>query len=226
MHVLKVRDVVRHREVKMNPKLTEYISSLNTEEISAERMRILQPLINFIESKKSVVGNKEIHLIFICTHNSRRSHLAHIWAQTMAAHFGQSRIHCYSGGTESTAVYPQVLAILTEVGFEASKTTNTENPIYKISFSDEHATIEAFSKRWDDGVNPKKEFAAVMTCTHADENCPFIPGAKARISITYDDPKEFDYSPLKGAKYRELSRQIASEMRFVFEQLGSGPALG
>ena len=36
-----------------------------------------------------------------------------------------------------------------------------------------------------------------MVCDHADQNCPFIPGATARIPLRYKDPKEFDMGAIK-----------------------------
>jgi arsenate reductase len=57
-----------------------------------------------------------------------------------------------------------------------------------------------------------------MTCTHADENCPFIPGA-TRISLPYEDPKAFDGTPEEEAIYAERCRQIARELLFAFSQV-------
>lgn len=58
-----------------------------------------------------------------------------------------------------------------------------------------------------------------MTCSHADENCPFIPGAETRIPVRYEDPKEFDDTEMESEKYDERSKQIASEMFFVFSRV-------
>ena len=74
-------------------------------------------------------------------------------------------------------------------------------------------------KKYDDPFNHNKDFAAIMTCSHADENCPLVLGASARIAITYDDPKEFDGTPLEGAKYKESVQQIGREMLYVFSQI-------
>ena len=100
----------------MNIKIREIISQLSTERISEERKIILQPLIEFISSK--IYKNEEVRLNFICTHNSRRSHLSQIWAQTMASFFGMKNVFCYSGGTEATAMFPKVAETLINQGFE------------------------------------------------------------------------------------------------------------
>ncbi|MEM6771423.1 MAG: protein-tyrosine-phosphatase, partial [Bacteroidota bacterium] len=69
-----------------------------------------------------------------------------------------------------------------------------------------------FSKRYDDAVNPKANFAAVMTCSDADENCPFIPGADVRIPLTYEDPKVADGTPEEATVYDERLREIGREL--------------
>ena len=72
---------------------------------------------------------------------------------------------------------------------------------------------------YDDPKNPQKEFAAIMTCSDAEENCPFIPGVELRIGTTYDDPKAFDNTPLQDTKYDERCKQIALETLYVFSKV-------
>ena len=79
--------------------------------------------------------------------------------------------------------------------------------------------IIGFSKTYNHPFNPKGNFAAVMTCSHADENCPFIPGAEERIALTFEDPKEFDGTPLQTTKYLERSMHIATELYYVFSKI-------
>ena len=68
----------------MLEKLSRTIESIAKIAVSEERKEVLQPLADYIQTK--VNANEEIRLNFICTHNSRRSHLSQIWAQTMAFH--------------------------------------------------------------------------------------------------------------------------------------------
>ncbi|WP_149304366.1 low molecular weight phosphatase family protein [Pareuzebyella sediminis] len=199
------------------PKLDRLISTLAEATLSAPRKKVLQPLVEFIQKK--VDQQEEIRLNFICTHNSRRSHLAQVWAQTMAHHFSVHNCFCYSGGTEATALFPTVVETLQQSGFEISMLSNTNNPIYAIKYSGNSSPIIGFSKKWDAFFNPRLAFAAIMTCSQADEGCPFITGAEKRIPITYDDPKAFDHTPQQAAKYRERSLQIALEMHYVFNQI-------
>ena len=200
-------------------KIEDLIKSLNTETISSERKTVLQPLTDFIQSKVS--GNQEIRINFICTHNSRRSHLSQVWAQTMANYFNIKNVFCYSGGTESTALFPMVAETLQNSGFQINTISKNENPIYSIKYADNEHPIIGFSKKLDDDFNPKSEFAAIMTCDSANEACPFVPGAEKRIPITFEDPKAFDNTPQQAEKYNERSLQIATELFYVFSQINS-----
>ena len=201
----------------MNLKIREIISQLSTERISEERKIILQPLIEFISSKIS--KNEEVRLNFICTHNSRRSHLSQIWAQTMANYYQIENVFCYSGGTEATAMFPKVVETLRNQGFEILKLSETENPVYAVKFAENEHAVICFSKKYDDDFNPKSAFAAILTCDSADENCPIVYGAEARIPIKYEDPKKSDGTPEMNETYFNRSLEIAVEMKFVFENL-------
>lgn len=200
-------------------EIEQVIKELKPQTISSERKAVLQPLTDFIQSKVS--KNQEIRINFICTHNSRRSHLSQVWAQTMANYFNIRNVFCYSGGTESTALFPMVAETLQNSGFEINTISKNENPVYSIKYSDNEHPIIGFSKKLDDNFNPKSEFAAIMTCSQADGGCPFIAGAEKRIPITFEDPKVFDNTPQQAEKYNERSLQIATELFYVFSQINS-----
>jgi arsenate reductase len=185
--------------------------------VSEERKAVLKPLADYIQNK--VDSNQEIRLNFICTHNSRRSHLSQIWAQTMAFHFNIKNVFCYSGGTEATAMFPKVAETLTNQGFQIQQVSQEQNPVYAVKFDENQHSIICFSKTYFDEFNPKTIFSAIMTCNNADEGCPVVFGAEARFPIKYDDPKAFDGTDIMNEKYAERSLQIASEMFFVFNQI-------
>lgn len=198
-------------------QIKETINALDTSTISKERKEMLEPLINYIQNKVEI--GEDINLNFICTHNSRRSHLTQIWAQTLSAFFKIKKVYCYSGGTEATALYTSVKETLETIGFKFEITSDGKNPIYQIFFSDEEQPIVGFSKKYDHINNPSSSFAAIMTCSHADENCPFIIGVEKRIPITYEDPKAYDNTPQENEKYKERCLQIATELYFVFSKI-------
>lgn len=199
------------------PEIENTINTFNFETISEERSSILQPLIDFIQFK--VETNSQVRLNLICTHNSRRSHLSQVWAQTAAAHYNIKNVFCYSGGTEATAMFPLVSKTLAKQGFQIKIISEGNNPIYSIKFSENEHPVIGFSKTFDNDFNPKSEFAAIMTCSSADKGCPFIAGAEKRIPITFEDPKAFDNTPQQAEKYEERSLQIANEMFYVFSKI-------
>lgn len=201
----------------MNANLSKYIEEILTKEINEERKIILQPLIDFIQEKARY--QKAININFICTHNSRRSHLAQIWAQTASVHFNILNVNCYSGGTEATALFPKVIETLANAGFESWKLNENENPVYAIKYAKNALPIVGFSKKYDDVFNPVSDFAAIMTCSQADGGCPFIPGAEKRIPITFEDPKISDNTSEQNEIYEERSLQIAAEMFYVFSKI-------
>jgi len=197
--------------------INDVIESLDVSSISKERFTCLNPLIDFIQNKAN--KGEIINLNFICTHNSRRSHLSQVWAQALATYYNINNVHCYSGGTEATALFPSAAKALQHSGFQFQKLSKGDNPIYSIKFSDTYPSVIGFSKTFDHSFNPSKAFAAIMTCSSADKGCPFISGAEVRLPITFEDPKAFDDTPFQKQKYLERSLQIATDLKFVFSNL-------
>lgn len=194
-----------------------YVESLSTDELTEERKVVLNNLVDYIQKK--VDTKAPVNLNFICTHNSRRSHLGQIWAQCMSQVYGLEHVQCYSGGTEATALHPTIISSLQAVGYTVTALSEGTNTVYAIKYADNVAPIIGFSKAYDHDFNPKSDFAALMTCDHADANCPFIVGANARMALNYNDPKAFDGTPEQLQKYQERSAQIATEMKYVFQNI-------
>lgn len=201
----------------MKTEIGEIISGFQKNKISEERKQVLQPLIDYIREKRT--HKEKIRLNFICTHNSRRSHLSQIWAQTMAHYFRIDNVECFSGGTEATAMFPKVAETLAKQGFEITKLSENQNPVYAIKFDKDEMPIIAFSKKYDDPFNPESGFCAVMTCSSADQGCPFIAGADKRIPVRYEDPKMYDGNAEMDEKYLQKSLEIGQEMFYVFSKV-------
>ncbi|SNS53362.1 arsenate reductase [Ekhidna lutea] len=195
------------------PSIKSYLDQVTSLTITDERKSILNEIVEYIKSAK------EPKLNFICTHNSRRSHLSQIWAQTMAYHFGV-KVQTYSGGTEATAFHPNAVAAIERAGFKIQKGEG-KNPSYKVGFSDQAEPLTCYSKTYDDSANPSSGFAAIMTCSEADAECPIVFGADARIKLIYEDPKVSDGTGNEEKIYGERSAQIAAEMHYVFSQIKS-----
>jgi arsenate reductase (thioredoxin) len=203
----------------MRHPIKQYCDNLVTqfETISKERKVLLENISNYISGKKE--SNQPIQLVYICTHNSRRSHFGQIWAQVAANYYNVKNVTTFSGGTEATAFNSNAINAIKRVGFEVKPLDETSNRRYHIVFDETENPIICFSKVYDDAQNPQSKFAAIMTCSDAEENCPFIPGVELRIGTTYDDPKEFDNRPLQDAMYDERCKQIALETLYVFSNV-------
>lgn len=203
------------------PALMTTIQKLTAEfnEIHAERKATIALLTQFIMAKRN--HHEKALLNFICTHNSRRSHMAQIWAQTAAHYFNIKNVETYSGGTEATAFNPRAVKAMIDAGFNIVVKKDGVNPVYEVAFSSDTQPLLVYSKKYDDAANPKVDFAAVMTCSHADEHCPLITGSAARIALTYDDPKDFDNTSLEQAKYTERVWQIGREILFAFADINN-----
>jgi len=196
---------------------TVEIALATQDRIPEQRRTKLAEIARFIEEETS--RDEVARLTFICTHNSRRSHMSQIWAQTAAHYLGVPRVETFSGGTEATAFNPRAAAALERAGFQIESSGDGDNPVYLVKRHVEATPIEAFSKVYDQPPNPRREFGAVMTCSTADLDCPVVHGAVARFAIPYDDPKAFDGTDREAAIYDERCRQIAGEMLFLFAQV-------
>jgi arsenate reductase len=182
--------------------------------ISSERKELLEKISQYIAKKK--VANKPINLVYICTHNSRRSHFGQIWAKVAANYYKIENVNSYSGGTEATAFNINAINSIKRIGCNVKPINIEKNTIFHVYYDDAENPIVCFSKVYDDPKNPNSEFAAIMTCSNAEENCPFIHNVELRIGTTYNDPKEFDNTPLQDSKYDERCKQIAIETFYVF----------
>ena len=199
------------------PSLNRYFNNLDTHSISNERRKILQVLIDHAISKRE--NGESIILNFVCTHNSRRSQISQIMGQ-VAAHYYSIDVVCYSGGTEVTAFHSNAIEAIRRTGAEIH-IKGENNPVVFVRYSDSRPPLSCFSKVYDDVYNRSANFAAVMTCAHADENCPLILNA-TRIPVRYEDPKRSDGTDEMESVYDATVNEIATEMKYVFEKITRG----
>ena len=209
-------------ESKLLPKLSNYIekSIKDFDKISADRKDQLKKISLFLQTE--IKAENKANLIFICTHNSRRSHMGQLWAYAAANYYGIKGISSFSGGTEATAFHPNAINALNKAGFSITKKTEGANPKYDVKYATDEPAVTLFSKKYMDAPNPTTNFAAIMTCTHADETCPIVQGASIKIAIPYEDPKEADGKPNQDEVYDERCKQIATEILYAFSLLRKG----
>jgi len=204
---------------KLYPELEKYVGNLinHYKNIPESRKKDLEKIRDFISVRLKKGG--DAYLTFICTHNSRRSHMGQIWAQTAAYYFGIPNVQTFSGGTEATAFNPNAVEAMQNAGFLIKSNSTEKNPMYTVQYAVDDSGMKVFSKKFDDKVNPKNDFCAIMTCSDADENCPLIPGAAMRIPITYEDPKAYDHTERQSEAYKERCYQIGVEMFYLCSRI-------
>lgn len=186
--------------------------------IDDERALAYGMLADWIAEKKR--KGEPAHLLFVCTHNSRRSHMGQLWAAAAARHAGLDHVQAWSGGTEATAFNPRSVRALGSHGFVIEDTgrlaeSGKENRIYSTTLGEGLDPVVGFSKVYSDAHNPSAGFAAIMVCTSADANCPYVEGAEIRISAPFIDPKRSDGTPEEAATYCAKSEEIGRELRWL-----------
>ena len=201
------------------PALRPYVKEVAGEldKVSAERKLVLNEIVASITAQ--LEADKPAQLTFICTHNSRRSHMSQIWAQTAARYYGLDKVQAFSGGTEATACNCRTVTAMRRAGFDIKDATTGDNPIYLVRYAEDRAPIRAYSKIYNSDANPKRDFIALMTCSVADKSCPVVEGAIARHAIHYADPRLCDDTPTETSAYNERCREIAREMFYIMSEV-------
>jgi protein-tyrosine-phosphatase len=182
--------------------------------ISTQRKEQLEQMSDYLRECQE--SGKPARLIFVCTHNSRRSHMSQLWAAVAAVHYGLKNVETFSGGTECTAFNPRAVSAMERVGFKIKIVKPGSNPNYLTSFAHNTKPHTIFSKLYSDPENPTSNFCAVMTCSSADQSCPSVKGAVKRIAIPYEDPKIADDTPEETSAYDERVAQICREILYAF----------
>jgi arsenate reductase len=198
------------------PELKRYLTEAITrfDVIPNERKNELAKVADYVRERLS--KSEPAKLTFICTHNSRRSHLTQIWAQVAAEFYGLNGVETYSGGTEATAMNPRAVAAMQRCGLRIIANDPTAaNPRYRVTTSESSTPQVCFSKAYGDTPNPSKGYCAVMTCSQADDACPLVMGCDLRMPIRYEDPKVADDTEFESQRYDERCAQICGEMLYM-----------
>jgi arsenate reductase (thioredoxin) len=198
--------------------LEEFYQEVDRLEISKQRQELLLEIAKgiqlYLDQKIS------LNLLFVCTHNSRRSQFGQLWATYFSRILGLSEhVSCYSAGTEATECNIRTIRALESAGFRAQYSVCQPNPKYDLFSEGESSPIRLFSKTVDDNSIPKENIIALMTCSDAEENCPLVHGTLLKYSLNYKDPKEYDNTPEEKEAYWLKSKEIASEILFILKQL-------
>lgn len=200
------------------PAFSEFLKNIDGQfaSIPDQRKELLERLGTYIREKRE--ADKTCHLVFICTHNSRRSHISEIFAHAASLVYGAEHVQVYSGGTEATAFNPNAIAALKQTGLQIDAETTGHNARYRVRTGESDPGIICYSKSYDQVSDNLEDFAAIMTCSDADEACPVIPGAEVRLPIRYEDPKLFDGTREQEQAYADTCRIIARQMFYAFSR--------
>lgn len=198
------------------PELKKYLEQRVGEfdQIPAERKAVLQRLGEFV--RKTQKAGEPVRLTFICTHNSRRSHMSQLAAAVAARHYGIEGVETFSGGTEATAFNPRAVAAVRRAGFQIDEVEESKNPRFPVRYDAKDDALICFSKVYTDPPNPQSKYGAVMTCSQADKSCPVVSGSSLRLPIPYEDPKASDGTPDEAKTYDARLEQITREMLYAF----------
>lgn len=199
----------------LRPYVQQVLAELD--QVPPERQALLRDIAAVVVARLTAGGTA--NLTFICTHNSRRSHMSEVWAQTAAYWFGLDRVRAFSGGTEVTACNCRTVLAMRRAGFAIETESGGENPRLLVRYAEDRPPVRAYSKLYNADANPKRDFIALMTCSKADRSCPVVEGAIARFPIHYMDPRLCDDTPEETAAYNARCREIAREMFFLMAEV-------
>ena len=201
----------------MNKKLKTYIQKviLDIDKIPDKRKKLLSDIVDYI--KQCCLNENRANIIFICTHNSRRSQLAQCWSIASYQYYKLKNIKFFSGGLEITSFNLNALNALKRSGFIIDQKGQKEQ-IYLLKTSKNSGGQKFFSKMYDYKSNPKRKFLAIMTCSDADKKCPVVRGADKRTFLPYQDPRISDGSGLEKSAYDQSCYIIAQEMFYIMKK--------
>lgn len=214
--LLVLTNQLNAQAIKLNSKLKKYANNRISEFsiIPADRQEILKKAGDYII--KQSIKSQPVKILFICTHNSRRSQMGQAWAETASIYYGIDSVTHFSGGTESTAFNERAIKALKRAGFRITGIASDKNPRYLLSIASNKSPLVMFSKKYTDIQNPQNGILALMVCSEADKSCPFVSGADIRISLPFEDPKHYDNTPAESKQYEETCKLIAREMFFMY----------
>jgi len=185
----------------------------NLSAVPADRQDELKSLANYIA--KSIKADGTADVMFICTHNSRRSHFGQIWAAAAAHHLGIQGVRMIAEHIPDPILLQQLDTSNKQLRMVNAIDLN--NKVMMITAGKGAKPVFCFSKTIDHPLNPTADFGAVMTCSSADAACPVVKGANFRVAIPYVDPKVSDGKAEEAATYDERCLQIATEMLWVMQ---------
>lgn len=203
----------------LRPELDRFLIERSAEAtwIPSERRTRLEALADYLRAAAG--QDEDARLVFVCTHNSRRSQIAQAFAWALTVRSGKDALSVFSAGTEVTAVALPVDRALAVAGFRVERAQGDRNPVVSLRCAEDGPTLGLFSKPLVHASLPTADFCAVMTCSDADARCPVVLGATTRIALPYEDPKAHDGTAREAQAYAQCSQEIGRELAFAFARI-------
>jgi len=132
-------------------------------------------------------------VLILCTGNSARSQMA----EGLLRHDAGDRFEVFSGGTRPSAVRPEAIAVMRELGVDIG------------GHRSKH--VDTFAGQAFDYV--------LTVCDNAKESCPVFPGEATRIHRSFEDPAMFDGSE---DERMAVFRRVRDEIREYLRTFGRG----
>jgi arsenate reductase len=123
-------------------------------------------------------------VLFICTHNSARSHIA----EGLVNALYRDRYRAFSAGTEPSTLNPYAVRVMQEIGIDISG----------------HR-----SKSVDEFMDQDLDYV-VTVCDHAKESCPFFLGGRKTMHKGFQDPASVAGTD---AEKLQVFRRVRDEIR-------------
>src|SRR5580765_4663343 len=127
-------------------------------------------------------------VLILCTGNSARSQMA----EGLLRSFGGDRFEVLSAGTKPSAVRPEAIAVMSELGIDIS--------------SQRSKHVREFDGQHFDYV--------ITVCDNANESCPIFPDDTKRIHWSFPDPAAVEGSEAERlAAFRGVRDALAGSFR-------------
>ena len=134
----------------------------------------------------AMLGDGQVRVLFLCTHNSARSQMA----EALLRQFGGAHVTTFSAGTVATTVHPLTLATLTNVGIDGAGLRSKQ--------------VDEFAGQHFDYV--------ITVCDRMREVCPVFPGA-IQLHWSIADPAAIQGETAQRQAFADTARLLATRLR-------------
>ena len=190
----------------MHSALAQYIEARTTEFglVETDRRLRLDAIASYVRSK--VRQQRAASLLFLGRHNSRRSHLAQVWAQTVAAWCEVGVVISYSAGVQPTRLAPAAVDALRRAGFVVD--LGQDPSTAKVSFRADAPPMICYAKDYEALQVPQRNWCAVSVDAGVAAGFPALDEAEERVVLPLEDPDD-----------DALCARVARDLLYAFTQV-------